>query len=697
MKVSIHELLEHIDPSELGYQEWVSVGMALHHEGESAELWDLWSQRDSARYKPGDCHAKWRSFGQGGGSPVTGGTLHALAKQHGWSPPPERVYDWDSPITFREAAEAPAHKVLDPEWLDCVTVEVPANWNPVQDLIDYLGALYEATEFVSYVVESREGKDGKWDPGKGSCHRTAGELIDALRACNGDIGAVLGDYNPKAGAWIRINPMDGKDQKRENVTSYRYALIESDTESIEKQRAIYDQLELPIVALVHSGKRSLHAIVKIDAATPQEHRDRFMFLHKVLKENGLEVDTNNKDVARLSRMPGVMRDGHPQFLVGLRQGKRSYEEWKEYIEGANDNLPDIECLEDVFGALPPLASPLIHGVLRRGHKLLLSGPSKAGKSFMLLQLAVAVAEGGEWLGWPCAQGRVLYVNLELDRASCLHRLRDLYGASRIVPANLAHLDIWNLRGQAVPMDKLAPMLIRRALKRRYDVVIIDPIYKVLTGDENAADKMAFFCNQFDRVCHELGAAVIYCHHHSKGSQGQKQAQDRASGSGVFARDPDAILDLIELNVTEAARATIVNRAKCNAAAGWLDVNCPRWRDVIGPDDALVADKFIKPMYEHLSTGHGEFIAAIREAEAAALRQSGWRVEGTLREFPAFPPRRVWFRYPVHQADTDGLLADAKAEGEEAPWAAAARSGRDRQPRKGKPGINGLAAAYTAAT
>jgi len=65
------------------------------------------------------------------------------------------------------------------------------------------------------------------------------------------------------------------------------------------------------------------------------------------------------------------------------------------------------------------------------------------------------------------------------------------------------------------MDKLAPKLIRRAAKKNYMAIIIDPIYKVITGDENSADQMASFCNQFDKVCNELGCAVIYCHHQRK--------------------------------------------------------------------------------------------------------------------------------------------------------------------------------------
>lgn len=49
------------------------------------------------------------------------------------------------------------------------------------------------------------------------------------------------------------------------------------------------------------------------------------------------------------------------------------------------------------------------------------------------------------------------------------------------------------------MVKLAPRLIRRAAKKGYLAVVLDPIYKVITGDENSADQMAKFCNQFDLV------------------------------------------------------------------------------------------------------------------------------------------------------------------------------------------------------
>lgn len=43
----IIEILEHIDPSRLNYQEWVNVGMALKEEGHTAADWDVWSRRDA--------------------------------------------------------------------------------------------------------------------------------------------------------------------------------------------------------------------------------------------------------------------------------------------------------------------------------------------------------------------------------------------------------------------------------------------------------------------------------------------------------------------------------------------------------------------------------------------------------------------------------------------------------------------------
>jgi RecA-family ATPase len=667
------ELLNHIDPSTLDYQEWVNVGMALHHEGATAEEWDAWSQRDTKRYKPGDCARKWSSF-HGSSKPVTGGTLVELAKRSGWKPErrqtgPGRALDWGDTIGGDD------YQVVDTAWVEDSEVHAIENTPDWRQLQMYLEALFEASDHVGYVCEAWQ-QDERWLPKKGIWTRTAGELIAELSKYK-DIGEAMGDHNPDVGAWIRFNPLDGQGIKDANVTGFRYALIESDTLSVEKQASVYAELELPIAALVHSGGKSLHAIVRIGATSKEEYRERVNFLHKVCESNGLAIDTQNKNPSRLSRMPGVTRNGQQQALVGLSQGKASFEEWREWIEELNDSLPDIECLADIWEDLPPLAPPLIDGVLRMGHKMLLAGPSKAGKSYLLLQLAMAIAEGREWLNWQCTQGKVLYVNLELDRPSCLHRLKSLYHAKRWEPANRGSIDIWNLRGKALPLDKLAPKLIRRVKSSNLSAVIIDPTYKVITGDENAADKMAFFCNQFDRICDELGASVIYCHHHSKGNQGQKASRDRSSGSGVFARDPDAIIDIIELNLEQSHKAVLDNRYVCPVVSRFMDEHKSGWQSAIGQDDAIVAAKFIEAARAMLDDKHKKDLQQrIDEARYHILKFSGWRLEGTLREFAPFDACNMLFTYPIHVADTDQILASAKADGEETPAETAMRKKRE---------------------
>lgn len=599
-KLDLLEVINSIDPASLDYSEWVQIGMALKYEGYTASDWDDWS-KDDPRHKAGECFTKWASFGDtNSSSPVTGGTIVEIAKRfndfRSSFEDTDIGLDWDSTISEE-------YKIVETEWVESEELQEPNEWNPVGEITEYLQTLFEPTDYVGYVTETYD-YDGVLKPSKGSYSRTAGQLIEELNGCKGDIGSVLGDYHPEAGAWIRFNPVDGKGVKNDNVTDYRYALVESDSLEIGKQIGLLKELEIPIAIMVFSGGKSVHAIVKIDANNFDEYRKRVDYLYKVCDKNGFDIDKQNRNPSRLSRLPGIVRNGKKQFIIDKAVGKKSWDEWYEWIEGINDDLPEPESLEDTWEDLPELAPELIENILRQGHKMLIAGPSKAGKSFALIQLCIAIAEGKKWLGWNCAKGKVLYVNLELDRASCLHRFKDVYTALDLPPDNIGNLDVWNLRGKSVPMDKLAPKLIRRALKKEYIAVVIDPIYKVLTGDENSADQMAHFTNQFDKIATELGCAVIYCHHHSKGSQGSKRSMDRASGSGVFARDPDALLDLTELML---------------------------------PDDLKEGTK------------------------------TAWRVEGTLREFASFKPVDFYFDYPVHRVDTEGLLKDLKPESDKPYW------------------------------
>lgn len=706
-------ILAALPASSLDYQEWVGVGMALKAEGYGCEVWDAWSAADAARYHAGECERKWRSFGDGGEGRVNGGTLVQMAMERGYEPPgwgDDEAFGWDlseadpwdgpgapggrewrTTRPQQQGQAKPANVVVDPTWLEGEELREPEGdaWHPADQLTRYLSALFDPEDIVGYVTAAFE-RDGRWTPaGKGDCTRTAGEIIQQLAKYGDDLSYTLGQPNAEAGAWIRFNPLDGQGVRNDNVAEFRYALVESDEMAPGRQMAVMRALELPIAAVVHSGNKSVHAIVRVDAKDYDEYRKRVDFLYRTCADNGLKLDTQNKNPSRLSRMPGVERAGRKQWLVAESMGRASWKDWREWLDEQNDDLPDPETLDRTWDDMPELAPPLIEGVLRQGHKMLLAGPSKAGKSFALIALTVAIAEGLEWFGWRCAQGRVMYVNLELDRASCLHRFRDVYAAMGAEPRNLANVAVWNLRGKSKPMDQLAPALIRRAAKERPIAVIIDPIYKVITGDENSADQMAAFCNQFDKVADGLGCAVIYCHHHSKGAQGGKRSMDRASGSGVFARDPDALLDMLELHVSDELRAQLEARAVGQQAAGFMDANAARlgggWRAEVPEDDlAAGGDKLMAACRSIVQARAPEWTKAyldgILAARGRAKAMSAWRVEGTLREFPRFEPVDLLFDYPMHAVDRTGLLADASPEGEEMGRMDYRAQGRERKAR-----------------
>lgn len=595
-------ILSHIDPDQ-SYDEWLKVGMALKQEGEPLSVWDEWSRRGS-KYHEGECEKKWNGFN---GEGVTGGTLVHIAQQYGYKPAAAA----DDPM----AGNYDLHNLLLDEYhIDSAFVSTeklpPATsqYSPKGDMIEYLDALFDPEDYVGYCVKFRlDKKDGKWKPNGTQFSRKAGDILKILRAAPGKEvpEAAWGTLNEEAGAYIRFNPLDGKGENNANVTRWKYCLLESDDIPQEKQWSLIKAMNLPCEFVVDSGGHSIHAIVRIDAVNAAQYRQRVTDVYDFAEKSGFKPDQQDKNESRFSRLPGAKRGGCYQRILARRIGAESYEKWLEWRQEQADDLPPDTTLADVWNDLPPLKEELIPGVLRVGHKMLLAGPSKAGKSFLLINLAISLAEGVDWIGMQCRQGRVCYVNLELDEASCFRRFKDIYTRRGLDPKHLDAIDIWNLRGHAVPMDKLAPVLIHRFKDQHYEAVIIDPIYKIITGDENDATEMSRFCSYFDKVATEMRTAVIYCHHHSKGARGKyANAADRSSGSGVFARDPDAILDLSEIK-TDGYEANY--RADHPAAAEVL---------------------------------------------------TGWELNGTLREFAPMKPTRLWFDYPLHVPDMNNYLGTA---------------------------------------
>ena len=208
----IKEALDFVSPSALTYEEWLMVGMGLKEAGLPVTVWEQWSARDGGRYHKGECIKKWESF-HGSSKPVTQSSIFQLAYEHGWSGPAGHALDWGDELTI--GPQQPA--LVDPRWVEEQELHLPDTWEPAQQLKRYLQALFEPDEYVAYVTESFMAADRR-RPAKGCWDRTAGQLIEELDACGGDVGKVMGDCDSEIGA---CRP-DGSAHSRSHHQGHRH-------------------------------------------------------------------------------------------------------------------------------------------------------------------------------------------------------------------------------------------------------------------------------------------------------------------------------------------------------------------------------------------------------------------------------------------------------------------------------------------
>jgi len=250
---------------------------------------------------------------------------------------------------------------------------------------------------------------------------------------------------------------------------------------------------------------------------PQDHKDPNEWLQSAGKE--------------------ALKDG----LVLARPLKVDKPEEKKEETPAAFKIKSYDDLSAEPMAIPP---QVIDGVIYKGGKLIVGGTSKGRKTWSLMDLAAAVSTGGKWWGFQANLGDVLYVNFELPDFLFRQRMDAILQARKI--KDISRLHVMNLRGFAADMTDLRPPIEKAISEHDFSLIIFDPAYKLLGGrSENDAGEMANLMNEFEALAVQSGSAVGLAHHFSKGSQAGKFAIDRMSGSGVLARDPDAIITLTD--------------------------------------------------------------------------------------------------------------------------------------------------------
>ncbi|MBP7946030.1 MAG: bifunctional DNA primase/polymerase [Verrucomicrobia bacterium] len=203
-------------------------------------------------------------------------------------------------------------------------------------------------------------------------------------------------------------------------------------------------------------------------------------------------------------------------------------------------------VRELMAAHRTLRAPVIHGLLRRGETMNVIAPSKTGKSWLVLALAMAIATGRKWLDtFETVAGNVLIIDNELHPETLAHRIPQVAECLRIGMNEIAEtLYVQSLRGQLRDIfsmrqyfDSIEP--------GRFGLVVLDAFYRFMPRDmdENDNGTMANIYNHVDALADRLGCAFVLIHHSTKGNQSAKAVTDVGAGAGSQSRATDTHLVL----------------------------------------------------------------------------------------------------------------------------------------------------------
>ena len=207
------------------------------------------------------------------------------------------------------------------------------------------------------------------------------------------------------------------------------------------------------------------------------------------------------------------------------------------------DLPKLIDVDDWINAPPPTFDPIIEGVFDVGDKFAIIASSKMRKTFFNLQLLICIAAGINFLGFVIKKARrVVLVQYEIQETHFMARVQRICRALGI--KNIFHnFCVINARGMSLEGPEGIKKIQTIVKDFKPELIVFDPLYKVSTGAENAAEDMKAVMTAFDGLAVTNKAGVGYVHHDAKGIVGDRDVRDRGAGSNVIGRDYDAALIL----------------------------------------------------------------------------------------------------------------------------------------------------------
>ncbi len=239
------------------------------------------------------------------------------------------------------------------------------------------------------------------------------------------------------------------------------------------------------------------------------------------------------------------RDARGDYELHVVQDDQGYVvgNRRVYSDGSTAFYPAsvrIFSVDELVSTYPERRPALIDQVLRKGETANIIAPPKYGKSWLTIELALAVAQGKKWLGtFETTKKPVLIIDNELHRETISHRLQTVCDARGLDRSSL-QIEVIPLRGQLQDLIHMGQWL-GLFDPGQYGLVIIDAWYRSLPRgtDENDNAQVANLYNCLDEYAERIGSSFALVHHSSKGNQAGKSVTDVGSGAGSQSRAADS--------------------------------------------------------------------------------------------------------------------------------------------------------------
>jgi RecA-family ATPase len=373
------------------------------------------------------------------------------------------------------------------------------------------------------IVLSALDSDGKAYPdGKGSTLNR-----DVWLQKLDDLGGSLDVYGKDGGVFIGINPMRPNGSSDEAVTAFKYALVEFDSLDLESQYWLIKESDIPCVAVLSSGNRSLHAWVKVDANNRAEFDQRFKLLADHLADH---IDGVNKNPSRLSRLPNSKRFNNRQELLALNIGAKSWSQWENEIKAEAVGERKMFSHLFHFDTKNDPNNLLGDRWLCRGSSAMFIAPSGVGKSTLVMQLAINWVQGLPVFGIaPEKPLTILIIQAENDEGDLAEMVQGACAGLDLKPGTDAFRAVDErlvLIEDSVSTGEQFTESLRVLIgKHRPDIVFVDPLLSFMGGNISDQETCTYFLrNLINPIAKESGACWIMVHHTPKPSTDPKSKQ-----------------------------------------------------------------------------------------------------------------------------------------------------------------------------